>query len=59
MDRVRVVETRLGKEPLSDHLTILQAEISALWSRILLANWSIRMFVARAGDLSCYRVAVL
>lgn len=48
VDRVRVVETRLGKEPHSDHVTILQAEISALWSRIRLANWSIRMFVAGA-----------
>jgi drug/metabolite transporter (DMT)-like permease len=48
VDRVRVVETRLGKEPHSDHVNILQAEISALWSRIRLANWSIRMFVAGA-----------
>ncbi len=48
VDRVRVVETRLGKEPHSDHITVLQAEISALWSRIRLANWSIRMFVAGA-----------
>ncbi|MFT4817527.1 MAG: hypothetical protein ACI80L_000798 [Pseudohongiellaceae bacterium] len=48
VDRVRVVETRLGKEPHSDHVTILQAEITALWSRIRLANWSIRMFVAAA-----------
>lgn len=48
VDRVRVVETRLGKEPHSDHVTVLQAEISALWSRIRLANWSIRMFVAGA-----------
>ena len=47
-DPVRVVETRLGKEPHSDHVTILQAEITALWSRIRLANWSIRMFVAAA-----------
>ncbi|MFT7472058.1 MAG: hypothetical protein ACI8XU_001955 [Kiritimatiellia bacterium] len=48
VDRVRVVETRLGKEPHSDHVVVLQAEISALWSRIRLANWSIRMFVAGA-----------
>lgn len=48
VDRVRVVETRLGKEPHADHVTLLQAEISALWSRIRLANWSIRMFVAGA-----------
>lgn len=48
VDRVRVVETRLGREPHSDRVTVLQAEISALWSRIRLANWSIRMFVAGA-----------
>lgn len=48
VDRVRIVETRLGKEPHSDHVVVLQAEISALWSRIRLANWSIRMFVAGA-----------
>jgi len=48
VDRVRVVETRLGKEPHAEHVSILQAEISALWSRVRLANWSIRMFVAGA-----------
>lgn len=48
VDRVRIVETRLGKEPHADHVVILQTEITALWSRIRLANWSIRMFVAGA-----------
>ena len=48
VDRVRVFETRLGKESHSDHVTILQAEITTLWSRIRLANWSIRMFAAAA-----------
>ena len=48
VDRVRVVETRLGKEPHSDHVTILQAEITALWSRIRLAHWPIIIFVAAA-----------
>ena len=48
VDRVRVVETRLSKESHSDHVTILQAEITTLWSRIRLANWSIRMFAAAA-----------
>ena len=48
VDRVRIVETRLGKEPHSDHVAVLQKEIAALWSRIRLANWSIRMFVAGA-----------
>jgi len=48
VDRVRVVETRLSKEPHENHVKVLQAEISALWSRIRLANWSIRMFVAGA-----------
>ena len=43
-----MVETRLGKESHSDHVTILQAEITTLWSRIRLANWSIRMFAAAA-----------
>lgn len=48
VDRVRVVETRLNKEPHADHVMLLQAEIAALWNRIRLANWSIRMFVAGA-----------
>ena len=48
VDRVRVVEVRLAKESHADHVTLLQTEISALWSRIRLANWSIRMFVAGA-----------
>ncbi len=48
VDRVRVVEARINKEPHSEHCSILQTEISALWSRIRLANWSIRMFVAGA-----------
>lgn len=48
IDRVRVVETRLSKEPHASHVTLLQNEIAALWSRIRLANWSIRMFVAAA-----------
>ena len=42
------VETRLDKKPHSDHVTILQAEITALWNQIRLANWSFRMFVTAA-----------
>jgi len=48
VDRVRVVEARIIKEPHSDHRTILQSEIGVLWQRIRLANWSIRMFVLGA-----------
>lgn len=48
VDRVRVVEVHLNREPHPDHIILLQGEISALWSRIRLANWSIRMFVAGA-----------
>jgi hypothetical protein len=48
IDRVRVVENRLHKELHSNHVALLQTEIAALWSRIRLANWSIRMFVAGA-----------
>ena len=47
-DPVRVVETHLGKEPYLDHVTIFQAQITALWSRIRLAHWSIIIFVAAA-----------
>jgi len=42
------VETRLDKKPHSDHVTILQAEITALWDQIRLANWSFGMFVTAA-----------
>ena len=42
------VETRLDKKPHSDHVTILRAEITVLWSQIRLANWSIKMFVTAA-----------
>lgn len=48
VDRVRVVEARIIKEPHSDHRAILQSEIAVLWQRIRLANWSIRMFVSGA-----------
>lgn len=48
VDRVRIVEGRLTREPHSEHVVLLQTEIAALWSRIRLANWSIRMFVAGA-----------
>jgi len=48
VDRVRIVETRLNKEPHAEHIALLQDEIAALWNRIRLANWSIRMFVAGA-----------
>ncbi|MEX0964341.1 MAG: DUF2721 domain-containing protein [Pseudohongiellaceae bacterium] len=48
VDRVRIVETRLSRDPHPDHSAVLQTEIAALWSRIRLANWSIRMFVAGA-----------
>jgi len=48
VDLVHLVEMRLGKEPDSDQVTILQTEITALWTRIRLANWSIRMLIAAA-----------
>lgn len=48
VDRARVVESRLAIEKHSDHRSILQSETEALWKRIRLVNWSVRMFVTGA-----------
>jgi hypothetical protein len=48
VDRARVVEARLAIEKHSEHRDILQSETEALWKRIRLVNWSVRMFVSGA-----------
>jgi hypothetical protein len=48
VDRARVVEARLAIEKHSEHRSILQTETEALWKRIRLVNWSVRMFVSGA-----------
>jgi hypothetical protein len=48
VDRARVVEARLAIEKHSEHRSILQTETEALWNRIRLVNWSVRMFVSGA-----------
>lgn len=48
VDRVRIVETRLAKEPHEEHRVLFRTETKALWQRIRLVNWSLRMFVAAA-----------
>lgn len=58
VDRARVVETRLVSEAHSTHRSALQAETSALWKRIRLVNWSLRMFVC-AALLVCLVIVTL
>lgn len=48
VDRARVVESRLVIERNPARRDILQSETEALWSRIRLVNWSLRMFVSGA-----------
>ncbi len=48
VDRARVVEARLAIEKHSERRDILQSETEALWKRIRLVNWSVRMFVSGA-----------
>lgn len=48
VDRARVVEARLAMEKHSEHRDLLQSETEALWKRIRLVNWSVRMFVSGA-----------
>jgi len=48
VDRARVVEARLAVEKQDERRVVLQGETEALWKRIRLVNWSIRMFVSGA-----------
>ncbi|MCB1670517.1 MAG: DUF2721 domain-containing protein [Pseudomonadales bacterium] len=48
VDRARVLEARLAVEKRPEHQEKLQAETEALWKRIRLVNWSLRMFVTGA-----------
>lgn len=48
VDRARIVEIRLANEKHDDHRATLQSETEALWNRIRLVNWSLRMFVCAA-----------
>ena len=48
VDRARVVEAHLAGERRQDHREVLQSETEALWKRIRLVNWSVRMFVSGA-----------
>ena len=48
VDRARVVEARLAVEKHDERRVVLQCETEALWKRIRLVNWSIRMFVSGA-----------
>lgn len=48
VDRARIVETHLVNEKHEDHRQTLQSETEALWKRIRLVNWSLRLFVCAA-----------
>lgn len=48
VDRVRVVEGRLGIEKNEERRALLQSEAEGLWKRVRLVNWSLRTFVGGA-----------
>ncbi len=48
VDRARIVEARLVTEQHDNHRIALQSETEALWKRIRLVNWALRMFVSAA-----------
>lgn len=58
VDRARIVEGRLVNEQHEDHIVRLQSEVEALWKRIRLVNWSLRMFVC-AALLVCLVIVTL
>jgi len=58
VDRARIVEGRLVNEQHADHIARLQSEVEALWKRIRLVNWSLRMFVC-AALLVCLVIVTL
>ena len=58
VDRARIVEGRLVSEQHEAHVVRLQSEVEALWKRIRLVNWSLRMFVC-AALLVCLVIVTL
>jgi len=58
VDRARIVETKLANEKHDDHRVTLQSETEALWKRIRLVNWSLRLLVC-AALLVCLVVMTL
>lgn len=58
VDRARIVEGRLVSEQHTEHVARLQSEVEALWKRIRLVNWSLRMFVC-AALLVCLVIVTL
>ncbi len=58
VDRARIVETHLAHEKHEDHRQTLQSETEALWNRIRLVNWSLRLFVS-AALLVCFVIMTL
>ena len=58
VDRARIVEGRLVSEQHAEHIGRLQSEVEALWKRIRLVNWSLRMFVC-AALLVCLVIVTL
>ena len=58
VDRARIVEGRLVSEQHAEHVARLQSEVEALWKRIRLVNWSLRMFVC-AALLVCLVIVTL
>lgn len=71
IDRARVIARQLHYAQQDDQQQLLQQEASALWNRIRLINWSIRMCVSGAllvclviitlfiGDLAPFSLAML
>jgi hypothetical protein len=56
IDRARVIERRIGQAKGEDQRQLLRAETTALWKRIGLMNWAIRLCVS--GELTVCVVIV-
>jgi len=48
IDRARVIERRIPQAKRDEQRTLLRAETAALWRRIALINWAIRLCVSGA-----------
>ena len=48
IDRARIIERRIPQAQHEEHLQLLRGEAAALWTRIDLINWAIRLCVSGA-----------
>ena len=71
IDRARVIERRIAQARRDEQKQLLSTETNALWARIRLVNWAIRLCVSGAlmiclvivalfvGDITAFNIAAL